>query len=97
TETAIPSAFEVIAERSAFRVSPALPRGEPVQRVVQLTSAAASWAPNCVATSSGSSVLWLTKTNRQRGWSGKSPPPPPASAAGGASSPPAERPAAPTP
>ena len=69
-ETAIPSAFFEIAERSARSVSDAEPRGEPVHCISHLTSAAASCAPNCVATSSGSSVSWLTKTNRQRGCAG---------------------------
>src|SRR4029077_18745786 len=57
-------------------------RGEPVHCISHLTSAAASCAPNWVATSSGSSVSWLTNTNRQRGWAGESPPPSPGGGGG---------------
>ena len=50
SDTAIPSAFPRSAARKAFTVSSTLLRGDPVHCVVQRTRAAASCAPNCVAT-----------------------------------------------
>ena len=73
---AIPSA---LCQRSPTAAHCAVSVGGPARRARPLHRAAARaqprpCAPNCVATKSGSSVPWLTKTNRQRGCAGKSPP-----------------------
>ena len=97
-ETAIPSAFFEIADRSALHASPTLTRAG--SRSTASCSARAQPRParrTAWRRAAGRASSWLTKTNRQRGCAGKSPPPSPASAAAGPSSWASEKPAAPAP
>src|SRR5262249_32064573 len=74
TATAIPFAFDEMAELVALTISGMLALSEPVQAGVGIFSrAAASARPYWVGTKNGLVVTWLTKVNFHAGVDGKSP------------------------
>src|SRR3954454_762169 len=74
-ETAIPSTPRAIAFRMARTISPTSLETEPVHSTDALMSPAASYEPFFAGTKNGFVSAWLTKANRQRGWTcGKRPP-----------------------
>src|SRR5919109_2894518 len=64
SDTAMPSALELIALLNALTISPTLLLSEPVHWYVQPSSLQASSAPYFVGTKNGFVVTWLTNTNR---------------------------------
>src|SRR2546429_5963002 len=74
TATAIPFAFDEIAELVALTISGMLALSEPVQAGLGIfSSAAASARPYWVGTKNGLVGTWLTKGNFHAGVDGKSP------------------------
>src|SRR5215475_8574159 len=74
TATAIPFAFDEMAELVALTISGMLAFCEPVQAGLGIpSSAAASCSPYWVGTKNGLVVTWLTKVNFHAGVDGKSP------------------------
>ena len=63
TQTAMPSAFALIAALKALIISPTSAFVEPPQVNRQLTSAHASAAPYWVGTKNGFVVTWLMNAN----------------------------------
>src|SRR5215467_5758185 len=74
TASAIPFAFDEMAELVALTISGMLALSEPVQEGLGIpSSAAASWNPYWVGTKNGLVVTWLTKANFHGGVDGKFP------------------------
>src|SRR3954447_5092296 len=68
TQTAMPSAFALIAALNAFSISPTSAFVDPPHVYLHLTSAHASAAPYCVGTKKGFVVTWLMNANFHLGW-----------------------------
>src|SRR5919109_2170970 len=73
SDTAMPSALELIALLTALTISPTLLRSEPVHWYVQPSSLQASSAPYFVGTKNGFVVTWLTNVNLNFFWDPKTP------------------------
>ena len=71
TQTAMPSAFALIAALNALIISPTSALVEPVHVYVVSISFAASAAPYCVGTKNGFVVTWLMNANFHFGCFGK--------------------------
>src|SRR5262245_28493099 len=70
TQTAMPSAFALIAALKALIISPTSAFVDPVHVKVELMSAPASWAPYWVGTKNGFVVTWLMNANFHFGCDG---------------------------